>query len=208
MDATIPPMGIYKIIILSFVLALNVDARPISYSGGSTVMLKSDNMSKSIYYHYSPTYKYSVGIENLEDKFFNKNKNYLRLTYLINRKNTDISQRNLYFQSGVLVDDADGFFYGIHGDWETRRWFSGFGYKDTKNTFGQDYTDQYIQLGVAPYVGDYGDLHTWIMIKTKKNSLTNTQSTYPELKFFKGPTLVKFGYSDITEWDLHLMYRF
>ena len=208
MNASIPPMGIYKIIILSFVLALNVDARPISYSGGSTLMLKSDNMSKSIYYHYSPTYKYSVGIENLEDKFFNKNKNYLRLTYLINRKNTDISQRNLYFQSGVLVDDADGFFYGIHGDWETRRWFSGFGYKDTKNTFGQDYTDQYIQLGVAPYVGDYGDLHTWIMIKTKKNSLTNTQSTYPELKFFKGPTLVKFGYSDETEWDLHFMYRF
>ena len=208
MNASIPPMGIYKIIILSFVLALNVDARPISYSGGSTVMLKSDNMSKSIYYHYSPTYKYSVGIENLEDKFFNKNKNYLRLTYLINRKNTDISQRNLYFQSGVLVDDADGFFYGIHGDWETRRWFSGFGYKDTKNTFGQDYTDQYIQLGVAPYVGDYGDLHTWIMIKTKKNSLTNTQSTYPELKFFKGPTLIKFGYSDKTEWDLHFMYRF
>ncbi|MDA9342878.1 hypothetical protein N9R58_02425 [Gammaproteobacteria bacterium] len=201
-------MGIYKIIILSFVLALNVDARPISYSGGSTVMLKSDNMSKSIYYHYSPTYKYSVGIENLEDKFFNKNKNYLRLTYLINRKNTDTSQRNLYFQSGVLVDDADGFFYGIHGDWETRRWFSGFGYKDTKNTFGQDYTDQFIQLGVAPYVGDYGDLHTWIMIKTKKNSLTKTQSTYPELKFFKGPTLVKFGYSDETEWDLHFMYRF
>jgi len=208
MDASIPPMGIYKIIILSFVLALNVDARPISYSGGSTVMLKSDNMSKSIYYHYSPTYKYSVGIENLEDKFFNKNKNYLRLTYLINRKNTDTSQRNLYFQSGVLVDDADGFFYGIHGDWETRRWFSGFGYKDTKNTFGQDYTDQFIQLGVAPYVGDYGDLHTWIMIKTKKNSLTKTQSTYPELKFFKGPTLVKFGYSDETEWDLHFMYRF
>jgi len=208
MDASIPPMGIYKIIILSFVLALNVDARPISYSGGSTLMLKSDNMSKSIYYHYSPTYKYSVGIENLEDKFFNKNKNYLRLTYLINRKNTDTSQRNLYFQSGVLVDDADGFFYGIHGDWETRRWFSGFGYKDTKNTFGQDYTDQFIQLGVAPYVGDYGDLHTWIMIKTKKNSLTKTQSTYPELKFFKGPTLVKFGYSDETEWDLHFMYRF
>ena len=201
-------MGMYKIIILSFVLALNVDARPISYSGGSTVMLKSDNMSKSIYYHYSPTYKYSVGIENLEDKFFNKNKNYLRLTYLINRKNTDTSQRNLYFQSGVLIDDTDGFFYGIHGDWETRRWFSGFGYKDTKNTFGQDYTDQYIQLGVAPYVGDYGDLHTWIMIKTKKNSLTKTQSTYPELKFFKGPTLVKFGYSDETEWDLHFMYRF
>jgi hypothetical protein len=189
-------------------MVVNADARPISYSGGTTIMYKSDTFNDSIYLHYSPTYKYSIGLERVKNKFYKNTENYFRFTYLVNRKNTDISQRNLYFQSGVLVDDAAGFFYGMHGDWETRRWFSGFGYKDTKNTFGQDYTDQYIQLGVAPYVGDYGDLHTWIMIKTKKNSLTNTQSTYPELKFFKGPTLVKFGYSDKTEWDLHLMYRF
>ena len=201
-------MGIYKIIILVFLMVFNADARPISYSGGTTIMYKSDTFNDSIYLHYSPTYKYSIGLERAKNKFYKNTENYFRFTYLVNRKNTDISQRNLYFQSGVLVDDADGFFYGMHGDWETRRWFSGFGYKDTKNTFGQDYTDQYIQLGVAPYVGDYGDLHTWIMIKTKKNSLTNTQSTYPELKFFKGPTLVKFGYSDTTEWDLHFMYRF
>ena len=201
-------MGIYKIIILVFLMVFNADARPISYSGGTTIMYKSDTFNDSIYLHYSPTYKYSIGLERAKNKFYKNTENYFRFTYLVNRKNTDISQRNLYFQSGVLVDDADGFFYGMHGDWETRRWFSGFGYKDTKNTFGQDYTDQYIQLGVAPYVGDYGDLHTWIMIKTKKNSLTNTQSTYPELKFFKGPALVKFGYSDKTEWDLHLMYRF
>jgi len=201
-------VGLYKIIILVFLMVFNADARPISYSGGTTIMYKSDTFNDSIYLHYSPTYKYSIGLERVNNKFYKNTENYFRFTYLVNRKNTDISQRNLYFQSGVLVDDADGFFYGMHGDWETRRWFSGFGYKDTKNTFGQDYTDQYIQLGVAPYVGDYGDLHTWIMIKTKKNSLTNTQSTYPELKFFKGSTLVKFGYSDKTEWDLHLMYRF
>ncbi|MDC1014989.1 hypothetical protein OAQ97_00510 [Gammaproteobacteria bacterium] len=201
-------MGIYKIIILVFLMVFNADARPISYSGGTTIMYKSDTFNDSIYLHYSPTYKYSIGLERAKNKFYKNTENYFRFTYLVNRKNTDISQRNLYFQSGVLVDDTDGFFYGVHGDWETRRWFSGFGYKDTKNTFGQNYTDQYIQLGVAPYVGDYGDLHTWIMIKTKKNSLTNTQSTYPELKFFKGSTLVKFGYSDKTEWDLHLMYRF
>ena len=201
-------MGICKIIILVFLMVFNADARPISYSGGTTIMYKSDTFNDSIYLHYSPTYKYSIGLERAKNKFYKNTENYFRFTYLVNRKNTNISQRNLYFQSGVLVDDADGFFYGIHGDWETRRWFSGFGYKDTKNAFGQDYTDQYIQLGVAPYIGDYGDLHTWIMIKTKKNSLTNTQSTYPELKFFKGPTLVKFGYSDKTEWDLHFMYRF
>jgi hypothetical protein len=201
-------MGIYKIIIFSLVFVINIDARPISYSGGSTIMYKSDNMSNSVYAHYSPTYKYSIGIENVDNKFFNKSYNYFRLTYLLNRKNTDISQRNLYFQSGISVNNTNNLFYGIHGDWETRRWFTGFGYKYVENSFGKDYEDKFIQLGIAPYLGDYGDLHTWVMLKSKTNSLTNNRSTYPELKFFKGNALIKFGYSDKTEWDLHFMYRF
>ena len=88
-------------------------------------MTMSDNMKESIYYHYSPTYKYSVGIESVKDKFFDKDYLYLRLTYLLNRKNTKNSQRNLYFQSAISPDDLNDNFYGIHGDWETRRLFSG-----------------------------------------------------------------------------------
>ena len=47
-----------------------VEARPISYSGGHTIMHFNDNMKESLYYHYSPSYKYSFGIENLNDKIF------------------------------------------------------------------------------------------------------------------------------------------
>ena len=67
----IPPMGI-KIIIL-LIISFGLDARPISYSGGSTIMSFSDNIKDSLYYHYSPSYKYSVGIENIRDKYFNDN---------------------------------------------------------------------------------------------------------------------------------------
>ena len=88
-----------------------------------------------------------------------------------------------------------------------RRFFVGFGLKGTKKKI-QDYSEQYYQLGVAPYLGDYGDLHTWIMMKTKKNSLENKWSTYPVLKLFKGDVLMEFGYHKKTEWDVHLMYRF
>ncbi len=62
--------------------------------------------------------------------------------------------------------------------------------------------------GVAPYIGDYGDLHTWLMIKVKENSYTNTSSLYPLVKLFKGSALIEFGYSDSANWDVHLMYRF
>jgi hypothetical protein len=198
-------MGI-KIIIL-LIISFGLDARPISYSGGSTIMSFSDNIKDSLYYHYSPSYKYSVGIENIRDKYFNDNYSYVRFTYLLNRKNTENSQRNLYFQSGINSEGFNKSFYGMHGDWETRRLFVGFGLKETKRKI-HDYSEQYYQIGVAPYLGDYGDFHTWIMIKAKENSLENKWSTYPVLKFFKGNLLAEFGYSEKTEWDVHLMYRF
>ena len=194
-------------IFLSIFTITSIEARPISYSGGSTLMSMSDNMKDSIYYHYSPTYKYSVGIESVNDKFFDKDYIYLRLTYLLNRKNTKNLQRNLYFQSAISPDDLNDNFYGMHGDWETRRLFSGFGYKRVINNI-QDFTEQYFQVGIAPYVGEYGDFHTWVMLKRKKNSLSGDWATYPVLKFFKGDFLMEAGYDNGLDWDIHMMYRF
>ena len=189
------------------ILSLDLEARPISYSGGSTLMVFSDNMKNSIYYHYSPTYKYSLGIEITRDKYYEKEYSYFRFTSLLDRKNTQKSQRNLYFQSGISSEGLQHHFYGIHGDWETRRLFTGFGYRRVETDI-QGYTDRFYQLGLAPYVGEYGDLHTWIMLKTKTNSARGGWSTYPVLKFFKGDFLMELGYSERTRWDAHLMYRF
>ena len=41
-----------------------------------------------------------------------------------------------------------------------------------------------------------------------KTSLKDKRSSYPVLKFFKGNTLLEFGYNNKTDWDIHLMYRF
>jgi hypothetical protein len=201
-------MGIKVLIILVFFFYfVNLEARPISYSGGYTLMTESNNMQDSAYYHYSPSYKYSIGIQQIKDKYFNSKYSYLRLTYLVNRRNTKNSQRNLYLQSGLSSNGLDHYFYGTRGDWETRRLYAGFGYKKTMMKT-LDYIEQNLQIGVAPYIGEYGDLHTWLMLKSKKNDLTSNWETYPVLKFFKGNALVEFGYSDTSNWDIHLMYRF
>ena len=198
-------MGIFVKIFLLFLLTLDTEARPISYSGGHTVMHFNDNMKESIYYHYSPSFKYSVGVEKLNDNIFNRSDTNLRFTYLVNRKNTKNSQRNFYFQSAVSTNN-NNYIYGVHGDWETRRYFIGFDYDEVKNII--DYSNKHIQLGFAPYLGTYGDLHTWLMVKTKKNSINKKQITYPVVKFFKGNVLLELGYDKKTDWDIHLMYRF
>lgn len=171
-------------------------------------MAMSDRLKNSIYFHYSPTYKQAIGIEQVTDKYFDKDYSYLRYTHLLNRKNTKHSQRNLYLQLGISSEELDHNFYEIHGDWETRRWFTGFSIKKTERA-AKDSTSQYIQLGVAPYLGDYGDLHTWLMLKTKKDSLSgNNWSTAPVLKFFKGNALIEVSYDREDEWSTHFMYRF
>tara|TARA_B100000963_G_C22492916_1_gene610081 strand:+ start:216 stop:812 length:597 start_codon:yes stop_codon:yes gene_type:complete len=198
-------MGIFFSILVTFVFICNVDARPISYSGGHTLMHFNDSMKESIYYHYSPTYKFSIGLETMQNKVFSINETNIRFTYLLNRKNKKLSQRNLYFQSAISTKD-NNYVYGMHGDWETRRYFIGFDYKEVKNII--DYTDKHIQLGLAPYLGEYGDLHTWLMLKTKKNSINNKQITYPVVKFFKDNVLLELGYDKKTDWDIQLIYRF
>ena len=200
-------MGIKRSLLFLFFICGVIEARPISYSGGSTVMSNTDNMRDTFYYHYSPTYKYSLGLEAVKDNYFKTDFSYFRFTYLLNRKNTRYSQRNLYFQSGVSSKGLNNNFIGVHGDWETRRWFIGFGYKKVSNDI-IEYDDKFLQLGVAPYLGEYGDFHTWVMVKSKKNDLLESWSTFPVLKFFKGNFLIEFGYNNKTEWDSHVMYRF
>ena len=198
-------MGIFQMTFLIFLSINYLESRPISYSGGHTLMHFNDSMKESIYYHYSPIYKFSIGLESIQNKVFSTNETNIRFTYLLNRKNKKLSQRNLYFQSAISTKN-NNYVFGMHGDWETRRYFIGFDYKEVKNII--DYTDKHIQLGFAPYLGEYGDLHTWLMVKTKKNSLNNKQITYPVVKFFKGNVLLELGYDKKTDWDIHLMYRF
>ena len=202
-------MGIYNTFI-TILLLITVSelafSRPISWSGGSTIMYKSNSMYSSYYYHYSPTYKYSVGAEYINDRHFNDQYVNLKTTYLLNRKNTKSSQGNLYLTGGISTKSKDNFFYGVHGDWETRRIFTSFSYIN-KHTDEKNYTENEFKLGVAPYLGEYNDLHTWIMVKTKKDTIKNNWETYPIIKFFKGDYLLEVGTKN-SHWDIHYMFRF
>ena len=96
-------MGIYKLIVFLMMLMSTsfVESRPISWTGGSTIMYKSSSMMSSYYYHYSPSFKYSVGSEYINDRYYNEQYISIRSTYLLDRKNTKESQRNLYVTASL-----------------------------------------------------------------------------------------------------------
>lgn len=206
--ANIPHMGMYKFIglFIALVFASYVESRPISWSGGSTMMYKSNSMMSSYYYHYSPSYKYSVGAEYINDRHYNDQYISIRSTYLLDRKNTKSSQRNLYLTASISSKSNDDLYYGIHGDWETRRYFTSFSILD-KRASQKDYTENEFQIGIAPYLGEYNQLHTWIMLKSKEDTRNDKWKTYPFIKLFKGDFLLEVG-SKESHWDLHFMKRF
>ena len=55
-----------------------------------------------------------------------------------------------------------------------------------KRTNQKDYTENELQMGIAPYLGEYNQLHTWIMLKSKEDTRDSKWKTYPFIKLFKG----------------------
>ena len=200
-------------------MATSAQARPVSYPGGWTVMQMNDMDSSSLHVHYSPTANYSIGYK--AEYWNDKNWTFqgTQLNYLTNRWNGLSSQANLYLKSGLGMaysDDREfdhyrslAAFTGIAADWETRRYFASY---ENRATYAGDIDSFYSQkarVGVAPYIGDYGDLHTWLMLQVEhqpeaKNPVTVT----PLVRLFKSETMVEGGISNRGDILMNWIVRF
>ena len=124
-----------KIAILFLLLIYSVSAvtRPVSYSGGWTVMSYNNDARNSFLVHYSPTSKYSIGYKTAywhEKEYW---LNAFNINYLAKRINKKKSQANIYFNTGLGLLTTDYKEYnnkkelvsygGVSTDWETRRLF-------------------------------------------------------------------------------------
>ncbi len=187
--------------------ALPVLARPVSYPGGWTVMQMNDMDANALHLHYSPSAKYSLGYKaeywREEDWQFHG----VQLNYLAKRWNALASQANFYLKSGagLAYSDYQAFdgktelaaFTGLALDWEDRRFFAS--YENRAYDAGDIATffTQKARVGIAPYVGDYGDLHTWLMLQLDHNPEAEDHFTVtPLVRFFKGEYLAEAGMNE------------
>jgi hypothetical protein len=179
-------------------------ARPVSYPGGVTLMLMNDGDKNTAHLHYSPTAKTSLGykFEYWREKDFTLNA--IQMNNLLKRWNKKDSQANIYLKSGIGVahsnsgdfdneTEAAGF-TGLATDWENRRFFISYENRYTEAGDIDDFYQQSARVGWAPYEGDYGDLHTWMMLQVEhmpeaKDNVTVT----PLVRFFKGVHLLEAG---------------
>ena len=194
-------------------------ARPVSYTGGWTVIEESDRQSSSVLIHYTPSPTMSLGLKTEVNRDSDFSLSSVHPTFLAKRWFGADYQGNLYLHGGIGVasgvnanpkSDQMAIYGGVMADWETRSLFVG--YRNRYLGAGHHAT-QFIQAfraGFSPYEGDSGDLHTWLMVEIDhRPSDPDSVTATPLVRLFKGPLLVEAGYNLIVNQPLlNFTYRF
>lgn len=190
-----------------------VEARPVSYPGGVTIITENDGVRNFVLLHYTPRADYSVGlrIEHIDD--IDATLIGPQVNYLVKRWNGEDSQANIYVFAGVggVTGDVEGpaGFVTVSSDWETRQLFVSYA---ARGVFIDDVEDQLRQTaraGFAPYVAEAGGLHTWIMVQVDRFDGRNDDwKVTPLLRFFKGSALAEVGVSLDGDPLVNFTYRF
>lgn len=192
--------------VASVLLATPAVARPITYPGGSMAMFEYAYGSWSNEAMYTVTPTYSVAVRSDYDREFNWQFQGLGVNYLAYRNNAAEGQTNVYLMgsAGVMSEDRAAFgkdpkaavMGGVEADWENRRFLVLGQVKGFAADGGRKALNWRGRVGVAPYIGEYGDLHTWLMLQV------DNRPTYKDpvlvtglVRFFKGPVLVEIGAS-------------
>ena len=194
-------------------------ARPVSYPEGWTWITKNNNEMNSILIHYSPTFEYSLGYRAEYSKAKEYNIHSLNYNQLIKRWNKKHSQANLYTKNGIGILHTDYANYeskfkyagyiGISSDWETRRYFTSYENRYFHSGKINNYFSQNIKIGVAPYIGNYGEFHTWIMLTLDHIPEAKNTITYgPLLRFFYKTHLVELGTNNYNQLLFNWTTRF
>lgn len=196
-----------------------VVARPVSYPGGITTDMRNGGFEHSLLIHYSPSANYSLGVRSQYLRKAELSLNSIQLNYLIKRWNQKASQANLYVKTGFGYanrnssrfdnDSSLAAYSGIALDWETRRYFVSY----ENNYFDAgDITNFFVQkarIGIAPYVANFGQLHTWFMLDFEhRPEDEDSFSVTPVLRLFKDVYRAEVGISNHNDVTFNLTIRF
>ena len=179
-----------------------MQAKPLSYVGGTMVMQENDETgyTLSIDYTFHPHFalglysKYEIG----GNDFWMAGP---QLNTLIKRWNLPDGQGNIFSMTGAGMarqgsNNQPAAWAGLLADYETRRWF--FSY-EPRLTYAGNIDKAFWQrahAGFAPYLANYDELNTWLLIRMDHHPAKNDHFVVtPVLRFFYKTMWLELGYS-------------
>lgn len=188
--------------LLFFSFVLPAQAKPLSYPGGIMVMQENDETGHTLSIDYTVTPQYAVALyakkESSGDNFATGG---LQLNTLIKRWNLPDGQGNIFNMTGAGLtrdgnDNEFSIWTGFLADYETRRIFISY---EPRFMYAGTIDKSFWQrgrVGVAPYLANYDDLNTWMMIQVDHHPMKDdTFVVTPLVRFFYKTTLMEAGYS-------------
>lgn len=177
-------------------------AKPISYADGFMVMQENDETGHTLAFDYTITPKFAVGMYAKKESGGKEFETIgPQANYLVKRWNMPDGQANIFTMTGAGIsryhgDNEPSAWTGILADYETRRIFTSY---ELRGMYAGDLEKsvwQRARVGFAPYIANYDDLNSWLMVQldhhpAKNNSLVVT----PLVRFFYKTSLVEAGYS-------------
>jgi hypothetical protein len=188
---------------LAALMAATAQARPVSWPGGVTVMAERTGDDAGLLVHYTVDPRFSLGLRQQWSPDGDPARTQIVATRLLRRWNEPAAQANIYAKAALGVSEAAGRTGAadveMMADWETRRWYVSAAAKGTRD--GSDSTGQMkARVGVAPYLGHFGDLHTWLMLEADwKPERADPVLVRPLMRFFYDVHLFELGWSSDDE---------
>lgn len=196
--------------------AHTAQARPVSYPDGWTVMQMHDENATSLHVHYSPTAFQSIGAYVEKQSDHDTTLSGIKYNRLLKRVNKKGSQANVYLKTFVGNanqgdENAIAGSAALAADWETRRYFVSYeAHAESAESIDSSF-HQTGRVGIAPYIGDYGDLHTWLMLQMnhRPDDKDGTLNATPLVRLFKGRNMLEAGVNlDSGQAMLNYIHRF
>ena len=208
------------IFFMSLLFILPAQARPVSFVGGKTFILKHDAKETSGLFHYTINPKISIGLRSISRDDFRSSINAIEVNHLVHRDNGEDHQANFYLRGGIGISSLDVggirnsidpiVYVGIATDWEDRKFFVSYEnqYESISN-HGNEFK-QSARIGFAPYVAEFGELHTWLMLELNHHpdDKEGNFTIRPLIRFFKDVHLLELGINDRKEIMVNWISRY
>ena len=188
-------------------------AHPTTYEGGFSIMSEMSKKKQETLFIYSAKYWLGTGLVFVKSP----DTPYLissQIGFLIKRWNLPSAQGNIYFFGGLahFLENKTRLIYRLGGqlDYETRRIYSFIKY--TEHRFFENNKEIQDELnlafGVAPYVAEFDELNSWIIVKVVISDRFNKKSYVSLLRFFYKNFLWEIGQSLNGNPEFNFMIRF
>lgn len=180
-------------------------AHPVSFEGSKGIMGYHSPQLTHFQLNYSATYRFAVGAHHfaIPNSSPYRFANFLSANFLLKRWNGPSYQGNIYAVLGVghsqMREQSVGAGLGkLQFDIEDRKYYFLTSYSQIQSEKGRELTDFVIRAGLAPYVGDFKDIHSWLILEWRENQILNEEKfedLTPFLRVFYRNLLFEIGQS-------------